>query len=302
MLELRRLRLLRELHRLGTISAVAEALRYSPSAVSQQLATLEREAGTRLLEPSGRRVRLTPQAELLVEHAEILLAQMERTEAALAATVTSTVGVLRVAAFQSAVLALLPPTLIRLHRQHPSLRVEITQQEPEDALPALIAGDFDIVIGEEYPGHPLPQPIQTDRQDLSRDELYLVIPDIWASGSAADDLAEMATRPFVMEPPGTPARAWATAVCRQAGFEPDVPHNSPDLQTHLRLAQTGLAAALLPGLSSACQASGVLTRCLPGHPTRLLFASMRRGAGDHPTINAFLTAINVRQSTLSAGA
>ena len=288
MLDLRRLRLLRELRRLGTISAVAEALRFSPSAVSQQLAALEREAGTRLLEPSGRRVRLTPQAELLVEHTEVLLAQMERAEAALAATMTSTVGVLRVAAFQTAAHTLLPPVLIHLGRQHPRLRVEITQQEPEDALPALIAGQFDVVIGEEYPGHPLPRPVETERRDLLTDELYLVIPGTWVDR----DLAEMATCPFVMEPPGTRPRAWATAVCRQAGFEPDVPHTSPDLQTHLRLAQAGLAAALLPELSGAREAPGVLTRPLPGRPTRQLFASMRSGTDAHPTIDAFLTALD----------
>ena len=297
MLDLRRLRLLRELRRLGTISAVAEALQYSPSAVSQQLATLEREAGTRLLEPAGRRVRLTPQAELLVEHTEILLAQMERTEAALAATSTATVGVLRVAAFQSAAHSLLPQALIELDRQHPRLRVEITQQEPEDALPALIAGEFDIVIGEEYPGHPLPRPVQTDRRDLRTDELYLVIPNTWASRG----LAEMATCPFVMEPPGTRARAWATAVCRQAGFEPDVPHTSPDLQTHLRLAQTGLAAALVPELSGARQTPDILTRHLPGRPTRQLFASMRRGASTHPTIDAFLTTMNTTGAAVPPG-
>lgn len=87
MLDLYRLRLLRELHRRGTITAVAQALSFSPSAISQQLATLERETGVRLLEPAGRRVRLTPQAEVLVEHAEVLLADMERAETALARSV-----------------------------------------------------------------------------------------------------------------------------------------------------------------------------------------------------------------------
>lgn len=73
MLDLHRLRLLRELRRRGTIPAVAEALSSSPFAVSQQIATLERETGMRLLELAGRRVRLTPQAELLVTSAEASL-------------------------------------------------------------------------------------------------------------------------------------------------------------------------------------------------------------------------------------
>src|SRR5215475_2403974 len=114
MLDLRRLRLLRELARRGTITAVAEALSYSPSAVSQQLAALEKETGVRLLEPAGRRVRLTAQANLLVAHTEVLLEAMERAEAALAQSLTETVGTLRVAAFQTAVLTLVPHALTQL--------------------------------------------------------------------------------------------------------------------------------------------------------------------------------------------
>src|SRR5262245_41582082 len=127
MLDLRRLRLLRELARRGTITAVAESLSYSPSAVSQQLTTLEKETGLRLLEPAGRRVRLTAQADLLVAHAEVLLEAMERAEAALAQSLNETAGTLRVAAFQSAVLTLVPHALTQLGQQHPALRVEITE-------------------------------------------------------------------------------------------------------------------------------------------------------------------------------
>ena len=108
MLDLRRLRLLRELGRRGTITAVAKALSYSPSAVSQQLTALEKETGVRLLEPAGRRVRLTAQADLLIAHTEVLLEEMERAEAALAQSLNETVGTLRLAAFQTAVLALVP--------------------------------------------------------------------------------------------------------------------------------------------------------------------------------------------------
>jgi DNA-binding transcriptional LysR family regulator len=183
MLDLRRLRLLRELARRGTIAAVAEALSYSPSAVSQQLAALEKEAGMRLLEPAGRRVRLTAQAGLLVAHTEILLEEMERAEAALAQSLSEIAGTLRVAAFQTAVLTLVPPALTRLEPQHPSLRVEVPELEPEAALPALAAGEFDLVLGEEYPGHPLPRPHETERHDLLTDELRLITPAGWSERS-----------------------------------------------------------------------------------------------------------------------
>jgi DNA-binding transcriptional LysR family regulator len=294
MLDLRRLRLLRELARRGTIAAVAEALSYSPSAVSQQLAALEKEAGVRLLEPAGRRVRLTAQADLLVAHAEVLLEDMERAEAELARSLNETVGTLRVAAFQTAVLALVPHGLSHLERQHPSLRVEVTELEPALALPALIAGEFDLVLGEEYPGFPQPQPRETERYDLLTDELRLITPAGWTERS----LPSLASRPFVLEPVGTPAREWATAACRHAGFEPDARYTSIDLQFHLRLVESSLAAALLPDLSGTGDQREVIPRQLDGRPRRQIFTTVRRGTARHPNIQAFTTALRARRSRL----
>jgi DNA-binding transcriptional LysR family regulator len=287
MLDLRRLRLLRELARRGTIAAVADALAYSPSAVSQQLAALEKEAGVPLLEPAGRRVRLTAQADLLVTHAEALLEEMERAEAALAESLNQAVGTLRVAAFQTAVLALVPQALLYLESEHPSLRVEVTELEPEVALPALVAGEFDLVLGEEYPGLPVPRLRQTERGDLLTDELRLIIPIGWSERT----LPALAARPFVMEPVGTTAREWALTVCRQAGFEPDVRYTSTDLQIHLRLAENGLAAALLPDLSGALDSQNIIPTELPGRPRRQLFTAVRRGAANHPNVHTFTNAL-----------
>jgi DNA-binding transcriptional LysR family regulator len=288
LLDLRRLRLLRELKRRGTITAVAEAMSFSPSAVSQQLATLEREAGAKLLEPSGRRVRLTPQAELLVGHAEVLLAEMERAESALALSLEEIGGTLRVAAFQTAVMALVPQALTRLADDHPQLRVEVTELEPETALPGLVAGEFDLVMAEEYPGQPLPLLPEAERTDLLVDELLLVTPARWRARA----LAELADRPFVMEPSGTTARQWATAACRQAGFEPDVRYTTTDLQIHLRLVEEQLAVALLPRLSGARTRTGVRTHRLQGRPARRIFTAVRRGASERPSILAFNEAID----------
>lgn len=290
MLDLRRLRLLRELARHGTITAVAEALSYSPSAVSQQLARLEKETGVRLLEPAGRRVRLTAQADLLVAHTEVLLEEMERAEAGLAQSLKETVGTLRVAAFQTAVLALIPHALSQLQPQHPSLRVEVTELEPETALPALIVGEFDLVLGEEYPGFPLPRPRETERHHLLADELRLITPAGWRERS----LPRLASRPFVMEPVGTTARDWATVACRHAGFEPDVRYTSTDLQIHLRLAESGLAAALLPDLSGAGDRRDVVAHRLHGRPRRQIFTTVRRGAAGQPKVQAFTTALKAQ--------
>ena len=290
MLDLRRLRLLRELGRRGTITAVAKALSYSPSAVSQQLTALEKETGVRLLEPAGRRVRLTAQADLLIAHTEVLLEEMERAEAALAQSLNETVGTLRLAAFQTAVLALVPHALTDLEQQHPRLRVEVTELEPEIAMPALVAGEFDIVLGEEYPGHPLPRPRETERHDLLTDELRLITPAGWSGRS----LPSLASRPFVMEPVGTPAREWATSVCRQAGFEPEVRYTSTDLQIHLRLVESGLAAALLPDLSGAGDRHDVVAHRLHGRPRRQIFTTVRRGAARHPKVQAATTALRAQ--------
>jgi DNA-binding transcriptional LysR family regulator len=287
-LDLHRLRLLRELQRRGTITAVAQALSFSPSAVSQQLATLERETGVRLLEPAGRRVRLTAQAEVLVRHAEVLLEEMEKAESALARSLDETTGTLRVAAFQTAVMALVPDALKTLGTRRPQLRVEVTELEPDAALPALVAGDYDLVIAEEYPGHPLPHLPGTERHDLFTDELLLTTPADWP-----DALPELAGRPFVLEPAGTPAGRWATAACRQAGFEPDVRYTTTALQIHLRLVEENLAAALLPELSGARRRSSVAVRSLPGRPARQIFTAVRRGGSHHPAVRAFTEALVV---------
>ncbi len=291
LLDLHRLRLLRELKHRGTLAAVAEALSYSPSSISQQLSVLEREAGVRLLEPVGRRVRLTAQAEILVAHTEAVLERLERAEADLAASLEGLTGVLRVAAFQTAALALVPDALTRLRAAHPRLRIEITQREPESALPALLARDFDLVLTEEYPGEPGPRPAGVEYEELGEDEIHLALP---ADGAGAGDggLREAAGVPWVLEPPGTASRHWATRLCREAGFEPDVRFESTDLLLHLRLVEHGHAAALLPGLVWAGHPPTVPVVRLPARQrTRRLFTASRRGGGGHPAVRAFRTAL-----------
>src|SRR4051794_10386893 len=177
MLELRRLRLLKELHERGTIAAVAEALRFTPSAVSQQLAVLEVEAGVRLLEPAGRGVRLTDPALVLVGHAARLLEGAELAEAELAAAAGEVTGRARVAAFQSVALRLAAPALQALARGAPGLRCELVEAEPEQALPALALGDFDLVLADEWPHEPHPRPHGVERHDLHRDPVALVLPE-----------------------------------------------------------------------------------------------------------------------------
>src|SRR5262245_50259308 len=146
MLDVRKLRLLREFARRGTIAAVAGALAYSPSAVSQQLSALEREAGVRLLERTGRQVRLTAAGSVLVEHAEAVLAALEEAAAALGNAGTGVVGQLRIGAFPTAVRTLLPAALVALGRDHPRLELMVNELDPADAPEALRARRLDVAL------------------------------------------------------------------------------------------------------------------------------------------------------------
>ncbi|MFI0982494.1 LysR substrate-binding domain-containing protein [Streptomyces sp. NPDC021093] len=330
MLDLHRLRLLRELKHRGTLAAVAAALSYSPSSVSQQLSVLESEVGVALLEPVGRRVRLTEQAEILVAHTEVLLERLERAEADIAASVTAVTGTLRVAAFQTAALTLVPSALTLLRDDHPELRVHVTQAEPEGALPALLARDVDLVVAEEYPGHAVPRSTGIDSADLCADEIRLALPPnsadavrltlppnsadavrlaLPADKAAAAHTPEAARaaapahppeaalralsgHPWAMEPAGTASRQWATALCREAGFEPEVRFESPDLLVQLRLVEQGHAVALLPDLLWGGSTPSVPLLRLPDRAgTRRLFTAVRHGSGGHPAVRACRAAL-----------
>ncbi len=281
MIDLRRLALLRELHHRGTIAAVAAALSYSSSSVSQQLSQLEREVGVPLLVKSGRRVRLTPAAELLVSHTGDVLERMEALEAALAATGEAVAGTVRLAVFQSAALGIVPQALTLFADEYPALRVEITQREPESALAAVWAREFDLVIAEQYPGHAAPRLAELDREPLCGDELRLAARD-----TAITAIDGARTAAWVMEPRGTASRHWAEQLCRVAGFEPDVRFETADLQAHIRLVESGHAVALLPDLVWGGGEPSVRLVDLPGAPRREVFTSARLASGADATIAA----------------
>jgi DNA-binding transcriptional LysR family regulator len=297
-LDVHRLRLLRELDRLGTLAAVARALNYSPSAVSQQLSQLEAEAGATLLEPAGRGVRLTAQARILVAHAEVILEHLEQAEADLRASVTEVLGTLRVASFQSVLLALVPEVLTALAARHPGLRVEITHQDADEAFAGLLARDFDVVLGEEYPGAARPPVRGASTRLLARDELFLVLPARGPHARAEPpqepaDLSELADVPWILDAADTVPGQWARDACRAAGFEPDVRYTGSDLLLQIHLAELGHAAAIVPGLLlAAVPPPAARVRAIPGHPHRRLTTGVRSGAAADPAIRAFRAALS----------
>lgn len=286
MLDLRRLRLLRELKLRGTLADVAAALNYSPSSVSQQLALLEKEVGVQLLRRSGRRVVLTPQAEVLVTHTEELLETLERAEATLAASSTTVTGTVRMAVFQSAALALMPDALTAISREYPEVRVEMVQREPETALHATFARDFDLVVAEQYPGHAAPRHPELDHVPLTEDAIRLAVPPDGAQYAGISSVPGAAAAAWVMEPRGAASRHWAEQACRRAGFEPDVRYETADLQAQVRLIASGNAVALMPDLVWAARDIPVRLVDLDGSPRRTVFTSARRAGAARPAIRS----------------
>lgn len=293
MFDLRRLRLLHELSVRGTLGAVADALSYSPSTISQQLAQLERDAGVALLEPDGRRVRLTPQGEALAAHAARMLDADEQARAELERMRPSLAPV-RIAVMQSAAHGLVPAALSRLSETEPGMRVEVVELPPEEGLFELAARGFDLVVAEQYPGHTREHREGLERTLLGHDGIRLAL----SPADPARTLGDLADRPWVMEPRGTAAREWATQQCRAAGFEPDVPFELADLTAQVRLVSAGHAVSMLPELVFAGDAAPVRLVDLPGRPRRDVFTAVRRGSSGRPALRAVQAALQDAFDTL----
>lgn len=283
MLDVKRLRLLHELRHRGTLAAVADATNYSPSAVSQHLSLLEREAGVALLEKDGRRVRLTAAGERLALRAADVFASLERAEAELSLGGGPT-GTVRVGVFQSAMLALIPAALRRMAAAAPRVRVEVVQREPERALRETWLREFDMVIAEQYPAHSAPHHEGLDRRALLSDDIRLAVP--LDAADAVSGLAGVRDAAWVMEPRGAASRHFAEQLCRTAGFEPDVRYETADLQAHATLVESGNAVALVPDLLWARQPARCGLIPLRGTPRRTIFTAARRAGADAPAVAA----------------
>jgi DNA-binding transcriptional LysR family regulator len=296
MLELRRLRLLRELNERGTIAAVADALRFTPSAVSQQLALLEREAGVPLLERAGRGVRLTDAALVLVGHAEALLERAALAEADLAAAAGTVTGRGRIAAFQSVSIRLAVPAMEALARDAPRLRCELVEAEPEQTLPALALGDVDLVLGDEWQHQPLRLPRGLERHRLLSDPVHLLLAARHPAARRhpeAVPLAELADEAWAS---GHVGMAWAEMTqrtCRErGGFEPDIRHRTDDATVAIALVARGLAVTLLPELALPRRMPGVARRAVAGGPVgRTILAATRAADAARPSTQALLAAV-----------
>jgi DNA-binding transcriptional LysR family regulator len=281
MLDPRKLHLLRELARRGTIAAVAEAATFTPSAVSQQLSALEREAGVPLLERTGRTVALTPAGHLLVEHAHAVLEQLERASAALAAARGGPSGPLRIGAFPTAARVLLPPALVDLTGAHPGLVPMVSEIDPADVSAALRAGELDVALVHEYDFVPPVTDASIETEPLYSEPMYLT-----DRPSVADARADS----WITDRPGTLCHTMAIRACQAAGFEPLVRHHIDDFDTVLAFVAAGQGVALVPHLAAIDPPAGVTLTRLP--LSRRTLAAFRKGNGGHPAIRAAVAAFH----------
>jgi DNA-binding transcriptional LysR family regulator len=292
MLDVRKLRLLRELARLGTIAAVADALSYTPSAVSQQLSALERAAGVPLLRRVGRRVELTPAGAGLAARAEPVFALLADAEAALAADRAELAGELRIGAFPTAVRTLLPGALVALGSAHPRLELLVTELDPADVPDALRTGALDIALVHEYDYVPAAPDPALDLRPLLAETIFLASAGP-LPGRPEDVVGQCAERPWIAASPGTLCHLMAERLCQAAGFSPRIRHRADDFATVLALVAAGQGVALVPELALADWPDGVVLTPLTARRRTLI--ACRAGSTGHPAMVACADAI--RQAT-----
>lgn len=176
MLNLERLRTLDALARHGSVSGAADGLHVTTSAVSQQLAKLEREVGQPLLARNGRGVRLTDAGRLLADHAARIISQVELAQADVEAQRGCAVGELQIGAFPTAMRGLLPQALAALRAGHPELRVRVREQEPEESMAAVVRGDLDLALAIDWHNKRMPVPAELTRTHLLDDTVDIAVP------------------------------------------------------------------------------------------------------------------------------
>jgi molybdate transport repressor ModE-like protein len=301
-LDVRRMRVLREVAGRGTIAAAARALAFTPSAVSQQLAALEREAGVALLDRHGGRVRLTEAGRRLVARTEAILAELEVASAELSAMAADVTGDIHVAAFPSAERALLAPAIATLLGRHPDVRVRTTELEPEASLPALRLGDVDLVVAHEDVARPAPRDPRIERVDLMEDPLRVVLPPDHPAAGGAVALAGLAGARWVATPPGTACRAMVDDACRAVGYVPDVPFHANDFGVLAAFVAAGLGVAMVPELALDAFGPDVAIRPVADVPvTRRIYAAARRGGLERPALRAMVEALRGVSASMNGG-
>lgn len=295
MFDLARLRVLHAVAGHGTLAAAAAALHLTPSAVSQQMAKLEREAGCVLAERQGRGLRLTEEGLALAGHAARILATVEEAAADLAARQGRLLGTLTVGAFPTAVRGLLPPVVTSCAAAHPDLRIRLLEVEPYQALGRLTAGDLDLVVSQDWVNVPVAVPDRLRAKDIGHDPADVAVPSGHPLADRADvSLSELAAEPWISSTAGTICHDWLTNTFRRDGHEPSIAHQAAEFPTQLALVAAGLGVALIPRLAADHVPPGV--RLLPVTPAldRRVFAVWRAESDGRPAIHAVVDALRAQ--------
>ncbi|MFE1754371.1 LysR family transcriptional regulator [Streptomyces anandii] len=292
MLNLERLRTLDALARHGSVSGAAEGLHVTTSAVSQQMAKLEREAGQRLLTKNGRGVRLTDAGRLLAEHAARILSQVALAQSDLEAQRGEVVGELRLGAFPTAARGLFPAALSRLRSRHPGLRAATSEMEPASALRAVLRGDVDVAVVLDWYNKRLPVPGGLSRAALLDDPADVALP---AGHPLADrdevDLEEFADDDWITWGDAEFCHEWLLDTLRSKGVEPRIAHRAEEHATQLALVAAGLGVCVAPRLGRGPLPEGVRTVPVRQAVRRHVYAVWRADADRRPSIRAAADAL-----------
>jgi DNA-binding transcriptional LysR family regulator len=289
MLNVPRLRVLREVAYRGSLSGAAEALSYTQSAISQQIATLEAEAGMPLLERHPRGVSLTAAGQTLVGHAEGILARLDAADAALSAISGLRGGRLRMASFPTAGATLMPLAIATFRSSYPDVELMLAEGEPEEIAPRLRAAELDLALLFEFAGETFLHE-DTTRLELLEDPMYLALPR--AHPLAQQDalrLEDLAEEPWIQTSRTSPCARHVVRSCHAAGFEPNVSFESDDYQTVQGLVGVGVGVALIPELALSVVREDIVIRALsPTPPVRQVIAAAPAGARLGPAATAML--------------
>ncbi|MFC8276568.1 LysR family transcriptional regulator [Streptomyces sp. NPDC057271] len=294
MIEARRLHILRAVADHRTVTAAAAALYLTPSAVSQQLAALEQETGHRLVERNARGARLTPAGEILLSHANAVLAQLERAESELAAYGSGEAGTVTVAAFATGIGLVVAPAIRGLARTSPGIRVRVRDAEGDESLLMVLDRQVDVAVAVEYRGAPGEDDARLTRVPLYAEPFDAVLPlGHPLAGDERVALSDLAKDAWIGQSAGNPCHDVTVLACEYAGFAPRLEHSSDDFRAVVALASAGAGVALVP--RSALRGTPldeVAIRPVDGvAPTRRVFAAVRRGAEEHPLISPVLAAL-----------
>lgn len=292
MLNLERLRTLDALARHGSVSGAAEGLHVTTSAVSQQMAKLEREVGQQLRARNGRGVRLTDAGRLLAEHAARILSQVELAQADLEAQRGQVVGELRLGAFPTAARGLFPAALSRLRERHPGLRVCTVEMEPAAAVRAVLRGDVDLSVVLDWYNKPLPVPEGLSRAPILDDPADVALPVTHPlAGRAEVDLEDFADDDWVTWGESEFCDEWLLDTLRSKGVEPRIAHRAEEHATQLALVAAGLGVCVAPRLGRGPLPAGVRTLPVRQAVRRHIYAIWRVEADRRPSIRAAVTAL-----------